>query len=133
MSAVADQVALAGSYSSAEVSANPSLPWRPRNEHPAIEEPHRGMALARRDHRPGGIQTPPGPATGVDASVGAGEVRTVGAGDSLAGVATAASEGSGSGGTSDGRRTRPEPAATTPPPTSRAAAARRVRPRPRLN
>ena len=55
---------------------------------------------------PVGIQTPPGPATGVDASVGAGEVEAVGIGDAVAGdeVATAAADGSGTGGTTDGSR-----------------------------
>ena len=48
---VADQVPVTGSYSSAEVILLPAA--AAHHEHPAIEEPHRGVARARRAHRPG--------------------------------------------------------------------------------
>ena len=103
------------------------------DEHPwPIEEPHRGGL-----HRGGvaivpvGIQTPPGPATGIGLADGAAD--SLGLGDVASGdaVATATTDGSGTGGTTVGSRSRPEPAANAPPTSNRAAAASSVMPRPR--
>ena len=88
--------------------------------------PERGVPID-----PVGIQTPPGPATGIGLADGAAD--SLGLGDVASGdaVATAITDGSGTGGTTVGSRRRPEPAANAPPTSNRAAAARRVMPRPR--
>ncbi len=50
---VADQVPLTGSYNSAEVSFSIAV-GATHDQHPAIKEPHRGVAGAGRAHRAGG-------------------------------------------------------------------------------
>ena len=72
--------------------------------------PERGVTID-----PVGIQTPPGPATGIGLADGAAD--SLGLGDVASGdaVATAITDGSGTGGTTVGSRRRPEPAANAPP------------------
>src|SRR6188474_1306801 len=103
---VADHVPLAGSYSSAEVSSDsPPLPptkstWPSRSCTAAC--PGRGVPID-----PVRIQTPPGPATGTGLADGAADSLGLGNVASGDAVATAITEGSGTGGTTVGRRRRP--------------------------
>ena len=98
-----------------------------RRCHPPRAPGHRGAAPQRLYPSRGvpivpvAIQTPPGPATGIGLADGAAD--SLGLGDVASGdaVATAITDGSGTGGTTVGSRRRPEPAASAPPATSRVA------------
>ena len=127
---VAVHVPVTGSYSSAEARA--LSPFRP----PMTSTLPSGSGTAAKSDRgvimlPVAVHDGARGGTAIGVAVGAGEGEIVGPGVSAAGdvrLGRRRGTGAGSGGTSDGSRTRPEPAATAPPTSSRAAAAKSVMP-----
>ena len=125
---VDDHVPLAGSYNSAVVGSD-SAPLPPTTSTRPSRSRSCFVSRPRRAHRPG---WDPGASRtrGEGSELQMVSADTLGLGDVASGdaVAIATTDGSGTGGTTDGSRSRPEPAANAPPTSNRAAAAKSVMP-----